>query len=241
MDWRYGPGEAPVSLPMHQPNGETIQAYLRLLDETRLSLRNFERDRGLTLWKRLDGEVAAGRLSEAEVTLLRWDTDGAYSIPLAHRYLDSAKGVAVAKWMRSTVSFWNYNWIDTGVKGAPGRGTIRLFETLRDCGAAKEGADLAAEHLWYRLIGARYREGLRWELREWYKHYDRVQRRTNVLEHRARYGKPHRIEIVFSWLDYIAGQLRPFIEAGTEEAIDRMVRVEAELSESRANFEADLI
>lgn len=94
MDWRYGPGEWPNSLPSDQPSADTVAAYARLLDG-KLSRRNFDRDRGDTLWRLLNAEVAAGRLPGEEVELLRRDHDGAYSVPLARRYLDAGQATAV--------------------------------------------------------------------------------------------------------------------------------------------------
>lgn len=143
--------------------------------------------------------------------------------------------------MRNLASFWDYSWIDTSLRGARGRGTWLMFETLRLHGGGGEGGDLAAEHVWFRLIGARHHEGLRQELRRWYGHNDREQRRRKVLDHRAQYGKPHHVEVLFDWLDHIAERLRPFIAAGSEDAKVRLTRVENEVAKSRAKFAEDLL
>ena len=235
----YRPGESPVSLSTDVPSADTAKAYQDLIDNIRLSLRDFGRDRE-TLWRRLDEEVSAGRLSEEEVQTLRRDHDGAYSIPLARRYLDIGQAAAVTKWMRELRSFWNYNWIDRSIRGARGRGTLRLFETLRDHQGAIEGATLAADHLWYRLIGARYHEGLRQIMRSWYQHGDYDARRQTIFDHRSQYRKPHSTEIVLEWLEYICDSFRPFIHAGDNLAISRLKRVEGEVLKERQKFQKDL-
>ena len=103
-----------------------------------------------------------------------------------------------------------------------------------------EGAALAADHLWHRLVGARYHAGLRQESREWYKHHDRDTRRQAVLDHRVRYGTPHRFEVVLEWLEYIGLTLKPFISVGNEDAIARLDRVNEEVATERARYHSDI-
>lgn len=232
MDWNLGPGESSISLPADLPSPQTITAYERLLDCSRLNFENFQKERGDTLWRRLNDEVASGRLSSDEVERLRRDHDGAYTIPLARRFLETGSAATVTKWMRGLNMFWEFNWIDRSVKGARGRGTLKLFECLRDHGGADEVATLAADHLWFRLIGARYHEGLRQELRkfdthEWY--------RALVAEHHRKFGRSQ-IDRLFDWMDYLLLQLRPFVELGSGKPQERYLRVEGEVKVEREKF-----
>lgn len=240
MDWRYRPGESPISASTDLPSGETASAFESLITNTRLSLSDFNRDRSTSLWRRLDEEIAAGRLPKEEVERLRRDHDGGFSIPLVRCYLEAGQEAAVTKWMRQSSSFWSYNWLDRSVFGARGRGTIQIFRVLQNSNGAVEGAALAADHLWHRLVGARYHAGLRQESREWYKHHDRDTRRQAVLDHRVRYGTPHRFEVVLEWLEYIGLTLKPFISVGNEDAIARLDRVNEEVATERARFHSDI-
>jgi hypothetical protein len=215
MDWSIRPGQAPTSLASDLPSPDTLAAYEILLDDVRLNFGRFDKLRSTTVWLRLDDEVSRGSLSADEVGKLRRDHDGHYSIPLVRRFLQAGHAAAVTKWMRELSTFWDYNWIDCSVKGARGRGTIKLFECLRDHGGAQEIATLAADHLWFRLIGARYREGLRHELRrfdthQWY--------RDIVSEGLGKFGFTH-LDVLFDWMDYLLLHLRPFAQTRRWSAI----------------------
>ncbi len=232
MDWSIRPGQAPTSLASDLPSPETIAVYESLLDDARLNFGRFDKAVSTTLWLKLDDEVSRGRLSKDEVDTLRRDHDGHYSLPPARRFLEAGHPEAVTKWMRELSTFWDFNWIDRNVKGARGRGTIKMFECVRDHGGANEIAALAADHLWFRLIGARYREGLRHDLRrfdahQWY--------RDNVSEQLGKFGFTH-LDALFDWMDYLLLHLRPFVEGGTDASMERYLRVETEVRKERQRF-----
>lgn len=235
------PGAEPDISPEYLPSEATKAAYARLLANAPLKMRNFMRDIEDNAWLMLDNEHLAGRLSAREVDALRADRNGDFSIPIVRRYLAVGNAASVTLWMRRKLAFWNFDWIGSNMRGASGRGTFNIFEVLRTEGGAAEGAVLAADHLWYRLIGARYHEGLRWYLREWRKHTIPARRKEEVLAHRAKHSHPHPIEGLFDWLDYSAAKLGPIIAAGPPEAIARRERVLREVAEHRQRFEADLI
>jgi hypothetical protein len=234
------PGIAPAISSEYLPSEATKAAYALLLAKAPLKMRNFMRDIEDTVWLMLDNEQLAGRLAAREVDALRADRNGDYSIPLVRRYLAVGNVTPVTLWMRRKPSFWNFDWIDSSIRGAHGQGTFNIFEVLRTEGGATEGAVLAADHLWYRLVGARYREGLRWYLREWRKHTILAERKDAVLAHRAAHSHPHYIEKLFDWLDFSAARLEPIIAVGPPEAITRRERVLREVAEHRQRFEAEL-
>ncbi|TAD77687.1 MAG: hypothetical protein EAY70_08075 [Sphingomonadales bacterium] len=232
MDWSFKPGQSPTSLASDLPSPETIAAYESLLDDVRLNFGRFDKAVSTILWRRLDDEVSRGSLSADEVYTLRRDHDGHYSIPLARRFLEADQAEAVTKWMRELSSFWDFNWIDCNIKGARGRGTIKMFECLRDHGGANQIAMLAADHLWFRLIGARYREGLRHELRSFNTNQSY---RDTVSKQLGKFGHSY-LDLMFDWMEYLLLHLRPFVEIGTDAPLERYLRVEAEVRKERQRF-----
>jgi len=226
-------------MPSDQPDDEVVELYARLVGQAPLKFRIFQRDRDM-LWRLLDEKVAQKAISAVQVDVLRRDHDGAFTIPLAWRYLATGQAVGVTKWMREQSAFWDLNWVDRSVRGARGSGTLRLFETLRDGGGAIEGAALAAEHLWFRLVGARHHEGLRQYLREVYRHYSPEQLRKPPIAFPGSEGPSLKIDMWFAWMPYIAETLRPIISVGDADAIARLDRVVEEVAAERAKFEAYL-
>lgn len=240
MVWMHGPGQRPLSCPTDYPSEKTLYTYQQLLKTAPLSLKDFYRDRSDRLWRALDNEVAAGVLFTKDVERLRRDVDGIYTNPLALRYLEADNATAIIAWMRRHGAFHEYYWVDVSVTGGPGRGTLALFALLQSHGAVDVGGDLAAAHLWHRLVGASHHWGLRRELRHWYLPDRFARTRQLTLEHRVQSAKPSRMELLFDWMDHIATALRPFIEAGSKDAIARLELVRREVAESRARYMNDL-
>lgn len=235
MDWRAVPGDGDCD---YRPPAHVVSAYEDILASTKLKLKSFEKDQN-EIWRAFDVAVERGALSNDDFVNLRKDHNGHFSIPLARKYFAVGKTDAVTKWMRDRLGFWDYNWVDRNVHGGYGRGTINLFRAIQSEGDPQEGARLAAVHFAKRFSGARYHRGLRGELKTWYN-FSREERRAKVAQHRAKYGRPHHIEVVFAWMNYISGPLSPFVADGDQETIAGHEGVLAKLEKEQAKFEADL-